>query len=76
MDNKKEHDRIIRIISDVPEKKLMLVELAQQVWGAEGPDWGMVQAKQPELNLAIAEVRAYSLSTERAVKALKELQAR
>ncbi len=76
VNNQERHDRIIRVISEVPEKKLMIVELAQQVWSAEGPDWEAVQARQPELNLAIAEVRTYSQGTERAIKALTELPAR
>ena len=75
-DAKETHDRIIRVISSVPEKKLMLVQLARELWGEHGPDWAKVQNRQPDINLATAEVDVYTRNTQRAARAIWDLPAR
>lgn len=71
-----DHDKIIHIIEAVPEKSLLLIEIAKELWVDGTPDWDKVAAKQPEINLAMAEVQSYTRSTERAIAALKEIPSR
>ena len=75
-DTNQGHDRIIDVIASVPAKRLMLLDIVRDVWGGDGPDWSKVQERQPDLNLAMAEVESFTKSTQRAIKALRELPAR
>jgi len=61
----------------VPEKSLLIVEIANQVATKGGElDYDMLIDRQREVNLAVAEAKAYSQATQKAIRALSELPAR
>jgi PRTRC genetic system protein C len=68
---------VIAILRRVPAKRLRILELvAELVDGAGEVDIDAAVARQPELNLAVAEAKAYARATERATEALRRLPAR
>jgi PRTRC genetic system protein C len=68
---------VVRILRSVPEKRLRVFELAGQVLNPAGElDFEAAADREPEINLAIAEVRAYAHATEQAVQALRRLAPR
>jgi hydroxypyruvate isomerase len=70
-------DRVAAALSKVPEKKLLIIELANEMAGKGGEmELALMQEKQADVNLAIAEARAYTEATDSAVEALDKLGAR
>lgn len=68
-------EQIVRVLKRVPEKRLMIIELANTIPIKGGElDINVLQAKQPEVNLAIAEAKAYGVHTMQAVDALVRLK--
>jgi PRTRC genetic system protein C len=68
---------VVRIIRRVPEKRLRVFELAGQLLSPDGDlDCEAAADREPEVNLAIAEARAYGRATEQAVQALRRLPPR
>ncbi len=77
MNEPEDIDRVIRALAKVPPKKLLIIELANQIPIKHGElDYAEVAARQPEINLAIAEAKAYGSHTIQAVDALIRLQGR
>jgi hypothetical protein len=69
-------DRVVKALLKAPEKKLKIIELANEipiVFGALDPQ--VVSNRQLEINLAIAEAKAYGTHTLQAVDSLVRLQA-
>lgn len=70
-------DRIIEVIKTVPEKKLLLIELANSIPIKNGMlDIPTLQARQQEINLAEAEAKSYGAHTIMAVDSLMRLKAK
>ena len=68
---------LVRILRRVPEQRLRLFDLVGELLDRRGRlDRGRAAARQPEVNMAIAEAQAYARATERAVGALAGLPAR
>ena len=69
-------DKVVSALARVPEKRLMLIELANQVPIINGElDTAYLTSHQPEVNLAIAEAKAYGAHTIQAVEAIIRLMA-
>lgn len=70
-------ERVIQALKRVPEKELAIVKLAWEVLDDAGQlDFQKVIGRQPEVNLAIAEARAYSRATKNAAASLRKIRAR
>ena len=68
---------LVPILRRVPEKRLRVFELAAELLDELGElDPDAVAARQPEVNLAIAEAEAYARATRQAVAALRQLPPR
>ena len=68
---------IVAILQQVPEKRLAVFDLAAQLIDRDGEiDAEAAAARQPEVNLAIAEVESYARATRPAVEALRRIQVR
>jgi len=69
--------RVAAILRRVPEKRLRIFELAGELLDRHGElDLDAAAARQPEINLAIAEAEAYARATRQAVEALRRLPPR
>lgn len=69
-------ERVVTALQKVPEKKLLIIELANQipiVYGELDPK--EVANRQLEINLAIAEAKMYGTHTIQAVDSLVRLRA-
>lgn len=65
---------LIKILEAVPETRLRLFSLAHELVGENGEiDPAKVAFHQKELTEAVEEAKAYSASTNEAVKCLKEM---
>ena len=72
-----EIERVIAALKKVPEKRLLIINLANSIPIKNGMlDLEVLSAKQREINLAIAEAKAYGSRTIMAVDALVRLRAR
>jgi len=72
-----EIEQIVQALKKVPEKHLMIVELARELVKEDGElDYDTTAERQREVNLAVAEAKAYSKATSRAVDSLRRLKAR
>jgi len=70
-------ERLVEILRKVPEKRLLIIDLANSIPIKNGlMDLEVLAAKQREINLAIAEAKAYGSRTLLAVDALVRLRAR
>lgn len=70
-------DRIVAALKKVPEKKLLIIELANSIPIKNGIlDIPTLQAKKPEITLAEIEAKAYGSHTIMAVDSLMHLKAR
>ncbi|MGD9894806.1 MAG: PRTRC system protein C [Dehalococcoidia bacterium] len=70
------HD-VVAILRRVPAKRLRILDLVAELVDGEGElDIDAAAARQPELNLAVAEAKAYARATEQATEALRRLPAR
>ena len=68
---------VVAILRRVPERRLRVFELATELLDREGElDLEAAAARQPEINLAIAEVEAYTRATRQAVEAIRRLPPR
>ena len=77
MNEPEDIDRVIRALAKVPPKKLLIIELANQIPIKYGElDYAEVAERQPGINLAIAEAKAYGTHTIQAVDVLIRLQGR
>lgn len=70
-------ERVTHALSTVPEKSLLIVEIANEVTDKKGAlDFDKLIDRQREVNLAVAEAKAYVQATQKAVQALKNMPAR
>ena len=69
-------ERVIASLKKVPEKHLLIIELANSAPRKDGElDYEELANIQPEVNLAIAEAKMYGSQTLMAVDTLKRLGA-
>jgi len=77
MSEKEDIERVVGALQSVPEKKLLIIEIANEAAAPSGElDYDKLIDRQPDVNLAVAEAKAYSNATQRAIKALADLPAR
>lgn len=69
-------DQMIAILEKLPEKRLLIIDLANQLTRDGGIDYQAAAAIQPQINLAIAEAKTYGGYTIRAVDCLWRLRAK
>ncbi len=70
-------ERVVVALKKVPEKRLLIIELANRIPMKDGQlDYDAVTAIQPEVNMAIAEAKMYGTQTLMAVDSLKRVIAR
>lgn len=70
-------ERVIMALRKTPEKRLLIIELANSIPIKNGLlDLKVISEKQREINLAVAEAKAYGSRTILAVDALVRLRAR
>ncbi len=68
-------EQIVRALRKVPEKRLKIIDLANSIPIVHGElDIETLRERQPEINLAIAEAKAYGSHTIQAVDALYRLR--
>ncbi len=68
---------IVAVLRHVPETRLRVLELAAELLDDNGElDLDAAAIRQPEINLAVAEVEAYTRSTRQAVEAIRRLPPR
>jgi len=69
-------DRVVTALLKVPEKKLLIIEIANTIPIVNGElDYRELADRQLAVNLAIAEAKVYSAHTLRAVDSLVRLRA-
>ncbi len=67
-------ERVVAALKKVPEKRLLLIDLANRIPMKDGQlDYDAVTAIQPEVNMAIAEAKMYGTQTLMAVDSLKRV---
>ena len=67
-------ERVVAALRKVPEKRLLLIDLANRIPMKDGQlDYDAVTAIQPEVNMAIAEAKMYGTQTLMAVDSLKRV---
>jgi len=70
-------DKVVNALRKVPEKRLLIIELANSIPIKNGLlDLKVMSDKQREINLAIAEAKAYGSRTIMAVDALVRVRGR
>ena len=68
---------VVGILRGVPEQRLRIMELAVELLDQQGDlDLDLTAARQPEVNLAVAEAETYARSTRQAVEALRHIPPR
>ena len=69
-------DRVVTALVKVPEKKLLIIELANSIPIVNGElDYAELADRQLAVNLAIAEAKVYGVHTMQAVNSLVRLRA-
>ena len=69
-------DRVVTALLKVPEKKLLIIEIANTIPIINGElDYRELADRQLEINLAIAEAKVYGSHTLQAVDSLVRLKA-
>ncbi len=67
-------EQIVKALRKVPERKLLIIELANSIPLKHGDlDVDVLREMQPQVNLAIAEAKAYGAHTLQAVDTLVRL---
>ena len=73
---KNDTDLVIEALKKVPEKSLKIIELVNSLTLRDGDlDYEELAKIQPEVNLAVAEAKAYGAHTLMAVNALIRVKA-
>ncbi|MDP2659592.1 MAG: hypothetical protein Q8R28_02530 [Dehalococcoidia bacterium] len=71
MPESKDIEMVVAVLRKVPEKKLLLIEIANRVGVKDGElDQAALAQIQPEVELAIREAKEYAGFTSRAIGAL------
>ena len=69
-------DRVVTALLKVPEKKLLIIEIANTIPIVNGElDYAELANRQLDINLAIAEAKVYGAHTLQAVDSLVRLRA-
>ena len=69
-------DRVVTALLKVPEKKLLIIEIANTIPIVNGElDYNELANRQLDINLAIAEAKVYGAHTVQAVDSLVRLRA-
>jgi hypothetical protein len=69
-------DRIIKALLKAPEKRLLIIEIANNIPIMNGElDYAELANRQLEINLAIAEAKVYGAHTMQAVDSVVRLRA-
>ena len=69
-------DRVVTALVKVPEKKLLIIEIANTIPIINGElDYAELANNQLEINLAVAEAKVYGAHTMQAVDSLIRLRA-
>ena len=69
-------DRVVTALLKVPEKKLLIIEIANAITIVNGElDYAELADRQLAVNLAIAEAKVYGAHTMQAVDSLVRLRA-
>jgi hypothetical protein len=69
-------DRVVTALLKVPEKKLLIIEIANSITIVNGElDYGELANRQLEINLAVGEAKVYGSHTLEAVDSLVRLRA-
>ena len=77
MNETEDIERVVASLKTVPEKHLLIIELANRAPRKDGGlDYDELANIQPEVNMAIAEAKMYGAQTLMAVDTLKKLDAR
>ena len=70
-------EKVVSALKKVPEKRLLIIDLANSIPIKHGMlDLDVLATKQREINLAIAEAKAYGARTIMAVDALIRMRGR
>ena len=70
-------DRVVAALAKVPEKKLRIIQLVNEIPIVNGElDFEALSKRQLDVTLAIAEAKSYGAHTIQAVDALVRLRAR
>ncbi len=70
-------EKVVNALRTVPEKRLLILELANKIPVKNGYwDIDALRELQPEINLAIAEAKAFGSATIKAVDALVRIRPR
>ena len=76
MTEEEDIDRVVTALLKVPEKKLLIIELANTIPIVNGElDYAELANRQLEINLAISEAKVYGAHTLQAVDSLVRLRA-
>lgn len=77
MSQSEDIEKVVASLKKVPEKRLLIIELARSIPRKDGElDYEALADIQPEVNMAIAEAKMYGSQTLMAVDTLKRLNAR
>jgi hypothetical protein len=69
-------DRVVTALLKVPEKKLLIIEIANTIPIVNGElDYAELSNRQLDINLAVAEAKVYGAHTLQAVDSLVRLRA-
>ena len=69
-------EKIVNALRNVPEKRLLIIELANSIPIRNGVmDKQEIMSRSPEINMAIAEAKAYGGHTIMAIDALIRVKA-
>jgi hypothetical protein len=75
MTEEEDIDRVVTALLKVPEKKLLIIEIANAIPIVNGElDYAELTNRQLEINLAIAEAKVYGAHTLMAVDSLVRLR--
>ena len=76
MTEEEDIDRVVTALLKVPEKKLLIIEIANSIPIINGElDYKELADRQLEINLASAEAKVYGAHTMQAVESLVRLRA-
>jgi len=72
-----DHDRVIKALATVPEKRLLIIDLVGELTTDKGAlNYKLVSERTPDINLAVAEARVYARATAMAINALNNIPTR
>ena len=76
MNESEDVEKVVCALKKVPQKSLLIIELANRFTKDGSLDFTGLAEAQPEVNMAIAEAKMYGAHTLVAVNTLRRLEAR